>query len=351
MGFMLRKILVNTVTTLTVGVIFYAIFIAKKEMPLVKALLNVSGKTKIFQEPLGKNSYADPDLEGLAIPNVLSVKRIACSLQWKETMVGDTAAYTKVWSQTPINSDKFSDKTKINPRSVEKYKNLEVIYDVKLPKHITLERDFVIKKIRYKKPNLDKIHVKKSFDGKEKIVTKQNSKNFGMDLDVYADGGKKIEKDTFKLIDGNTLVNSVIPLNPQIGDVRIEYWVFSPNFVIALANINKEKMQVKDFIFTKNTYDFTQSKFVKAVIITAFIGYGVVIFFIWLFSVNNIKKYAKKFVLNFVPFINEYLIFSPSHYQASFLTILCISFVINIYTFFLVVGIFTCIVNRDYYCM
>jgi hypothetical protein len=292
----------------------------------------------------------DPDLEGLVIPDVLSVKRVARSLQWEEITMGNTVAYKKVWSQIPINSDNFSDKTKVNPHNMEKYKNLEAVYNVKLQKHFPLERDLVIKKIRYEKPNLDKIHIKKSFDGKEKIVIKQNSRNFGVDLDAYVDSDKKIEKDTFKLINGNTLVNSVTPLNPQIGDIRIEYLVFSPNFAIVFADINKGKTRIKDFIFTKNAYDFMQSKFVKAIIIIAFVGYSVVIFFIWLFSVNNIKKYAKKFVLNFVPLVNEYLIFSPNRSQAFFLTILCVSFIINICVFLFVAGIFACVVNRDYYC-
>jgi hypothetical protein len=342
-----KKIFVNLLTALIISAILTTIFLARKEVPLIKSLMGIDSKTKVFQERLDKHLFTDPNLKGFTIDNALAVKRIVYLFQWNEIITENGVTYEKIWSQELIKSDNFSDRTKRNPVSKGKYKDLEVIFRTKVFKDFTINNSHMAGKIRYEKLNLEKTHINRSFDGVEEIVDGWVSTDFGGDLDTYVFNAQKVKKDNFRLFEKNALVNSINPKEPQIGDIKIEYRVFSPDFVIIFARITGEKPQAKNIIFTKNMYDFIHSRFIKFTVVVSFIVYTNVIFGAWLVSINNIRKYAKRFILKSVLFVNEYLIFGQSCWVSFFLTILSISFIVSQYAFLLVVGMLACAVNRD----
>jgi hypothetical protein len=346
---MFKKIIINLITITVVCFLLIATFLMRKETNLIKSLLNINNKTKLLQEKLDNPSYTDPDLNDFVIQNVLAVKRTVYLLQWEEVITGNKAEYRAIWSSNFINSDKFIDKTKVNYNHGERYKSLEIIYISEQLKKLMINEEQMAKKISYEKPNLFELHINKTFDAKEEKTIVQNSPDFASDLDEYVFSNQKVNKDIFKLINNNTLVNGIDLIKPQIGDIKIEYQIFSPDYIIAFVNTSNKHNHAENFIFTETMYNFADSKFIKFIVFTVFILYSNIIFSAWLFVVNNLKKYSKNFVLNFVYLINEYLIFGSSCHFALFMTFISIFFVINIYAFILFILVFACALNRDYF--
>jgi hypothetical protein len=337
------------VTAVVVCVLIVAVFLIKKETHLMKSLVNAGDKVKIFQEKLKNPSYADPDFDDFIIPNVLAVKRTVYLLQWKEIITKGGAEYTAIWSRDFINSDEFVDKTKKNHDHGARYKDLETIYSSEQLERLMIGEKQIAKKILYKNPNLRDLHVNKIFDAKEEVEIVQNSIDFGSDLDKYVFDSQRVNKDIFKLVDNNTLVNSLNLIKPQVGDIKIEYQIFSPNYVIAFVNMSGKKPHIENFIFSETMYNFADSKFVEFSIFAIFIVYSNIVFGAWLFVSNSIKKYSKKFVLNSISLINEYLVFGSSYHFAFFMTFISVSFAINGYVFLLFIIAFACAINRDYF--
>jgi hypothetical protein len=147
------------------------------------------------------------------------------------------------------------------------------------------------------------------------------------------------------------LVNGSNAIDPQVGDIRMEYQVFSPNFVIAFVSMGDDVPSIKYVIFTEGPYDFIHSKFVKFIIFIIFIAHGNIIFFTWLFLIGNVKKYSKQFVLRFIPLINEYLVYGSKYYISLFFTFLSISCLLGLEVFLCVTLLLACAAHRDRYSM
>ncbi|MDR0571617.1 MAG: hypothetical protein LBG48_02065, partial [Rickettsiales bacterium] len=124
---------------------------------------------------------------------------------------------------------------------------------------------------------------------------------------------------------------------------------FSPNYVVLFKNTTNNSLYLNKTIFTDEVYNPIQPYLVEIVIIIIFILYNNIVFIMLFTSTINIRRYAKKFVLNYIPFFGEYMIFSSVYVFVFFVTTLSMLFIISIRAFTIILLAFICVINRDYY--
>jgi hypothetical protein len=323
---MLKKILINLfVMSMLLGVAMSA-FAMKQKINSVKLLFEETKKIEILHKNIeNKYIYTDPDVKDFIIPNVISVKRTVYLFQHIDGK--------NRWEPIP-------------------QKTINITHDIKVNDDFILTKEQILSKVEYKKLNIKSYPnlIGKGFDGKETTVKyEEEVGDFDNDLDIYVFNKHKIKKDIFKQLNDNTLVNSIELDKPRIGDIKMEYEIFSPNHIILFKNITNDNFYPDKTTFTDKRYEFTDQNFLKATIILVFVLYNNIILIILFVCIKNIKKYARGPVLGCIPFFGEYLIFSSIYGVVFSMTALNMTFIVDGRVFILVVIIFICIVDRDYH--
>ncbi|MDR0571290.1 MAG: hypothetical protein LBG48_00395, partial [Rickettsiales bacterium] len=200
---MFRKMFFNLFTILVLSTVVIIACIAKQKIGLIKNFFEENKKIEIIQKFVEKKYvYIDPDVKDFIIPDIVAVKRFVYLLN------------KNGWILIP-------------------QKTFSVLHEIKIDNSITLTEEQISGKISYKKLNMQLYPnlIGKGFDSKEIATKREKIESFDNDLDIYVFGEYKIKKDIFKQLNNNTLVNSVEINNPQIGDIKMEYEIFSPNYV------------------------------------------------------------------------------------------------------------------------
>jgi hypothetical protein len=346
---MFKKIFINIITTLTLGVLLINPLLLKRWIGILETFFDLDGKIEIYQEKIPiKHLYVDKDIINFSFHFGVAAKKTVYTFQWKEMVVSDKIVYKKVWSEEPIDSSNFFDENKQN-HITHNYNNLEIIPDIKISDNIILTSKELAKKIHYNSVDIKSLdgHSNNIFESREILENHEPIEDFNNDLDTYVFSKHSVRKDTFKRIGKNALINSIDIRNPQIGDVKIEYNSFSPEYIIVFRNKNSN---VIHFMFSEKTYDFIHSKFLRATIIVIFWIYSATVYILWLISTKNISKYAKRFALNLFPFVSEYIVFGDKHCISFFLTIFGLLFSFgNYYLLLFLFLIFVYLINKNYY--
>lgn len=326
----MKKILVFIITLFfTFFIIFLSIKMSKKAKNMLSLLNNQNELIFLSDKIQDKIKYRDKLID-LKIDDVLVIKKKVKVYQWVETkkllnkMGSYIYDYEKKWSDNFIDSKKFNDKTKNNyQKNANTYKN-EIIF----PNVIITEKDnYEIDKIYFE----DKIKLKpfifneskKVFYGapikKSYDIKYQKEENF-TDLDLFvAAKEKKVAKkelDKFYVVDKYTIFNGVNFKNPEIGDVKITYEIFSPEYVSFLGKIKNKKLVpyknfiVVDFVPKRKDTVIKELKIRFIIEITIFIT---TLYFILYFIITNMRGELKNISLNIIPFINEYCVFGKKN--------------------------------------
>lgn len=347
-------------------IIFLSIKMSKKAKHMLSLLNNQSEIIFLSDKIQNKIKYKDKLID-LKIEDILIIKKNVKIYQWIETKkllnkIGSYIYdYEKKWSDNFIDSKKFNDKTKNNyQKNANTYKN-EIIF----PNFIITEKDnYEINKIYFEnkvklkpfifnEPNIVfyGAPIKKSYDLKYK-----EEENF-TDLDLFvATKEKKVAKkelDKFFVVNNQTIFNGIDFKNPEIGDVKITYEVFSPDYISFLGKIkNKKLIPYENFIMvdfiskSKNT----MIKKLKTQFISEISIYIILIYFALYFIVTNIRGELKSISINTIPFINEYCIFGDKNHIILLFISIILSIILKLYIIILISTIIL-YVNRqiDYY--
>lgn len=330
----------------------------RKKYLLIRDILSEENKELFFVNGTIKNkiNYKDDELK-ISIENILGIKKdvyiyqLVESKKYLKKTNKYTNLYEKQWVKQQINSNNFTNKNI--------YTSKEII-----PKELIFGNDYILenkffyKKLKFENYYFNRKYIKgkylnKSFE--EKFV----ESNTYSDLDSYVSSNNgtfaKNEREKFKIIDGYILFNGVNFEEPEIGDTKIIYSVFSADFVSFLGSKDNKKLKpYKNFFavdFEKNGKEeivfMEKMKFIFYFFI--FINTGV-------FIINKIllilkSKTYKHITLRYIPYFNEYFIYSKNHkLNILLLFSFLVTVIFNLYWLALFI-IFTIIYlrNIDYY--
>jgi hypothetical protein len=313
-----------------------------------------------------KIDYVDDELD-VKINNIISVKKEVSMYQWNEgkklNRNGNFVhSYKKIWSSHYINSDNFYDKNKKNINNLKKYKSVVIVPNkLFMMRHgYTLDVKYFKDKIKYKIYDFGGIN--RVFEGapveKEYGFKYEDKGNDYSDPDSYVALVEKSpaikERERFRLYN-NVLYNGKNIKNPEIGDIKITYKIFSPTFISFFGNIiNKELVPynneaIFDFDIGKDEKDLMLKY--KMIIIAELVIYINIVFFLLDRILFYFRNQLKGFALSCIPYFNEYFAFANENKINTFLVFMIFlgvvigSIPIILFLFFLLV----ILRNIDYY--
>ena len=302
-----------------------------------------------------RNVYIDDEISNISFKDVLAIKRNVYILQWQEVENRGQTEYKKIWSKSLINSDNFKNKQYVNSKDKIKYTEELFSSDATTEFGVTFNGDFIKKYATFTKIKVNKIA--DEFCGAEKINKHKKEKIHNKnDLDDYLYIGAKpvkIDREKFLLLEDGSIVNSKDSLNPEIGDVKIEYESFAPKYVFFIKDLTNnsfiEFKNVKSVIFS-NFAIVHQKIALETVVITVLSICFVILLFLSCMSVVYLKKGYKDFILHFLPYFNEYIIYSNS----KLLSILLFLFLVGISTHIYIISVLILLIvlylrNKDFY--
>ncbi|MDR1499312.1 MAG: TMEM43 family protein [Rickettsiales bacterium] len=268
-----------------------------------------------------KVDYSDEDVD-LTINDVFSLKKEVHTYQWVEERKSLNKSenfsyvYKKQWTEHPVNSDEFYDKTKVNFHP-NNYKNKVIIPDklVTAKHNYVLDHKHFLSKIQYKyhKFRANEVVLGTFLNKKYNFNYKNNdTKNF-VDLDAYVSSIEKEvaekEREKLKVVDEHILYNGENMDDPKIGDVKIVYKIFTPPSVSILEN-TKNKSIIVDFTGkSKNDLLFNYRVGLFFLLALYFNALFFVINKILLFLRGDFRDFS----LRFIPYFNEYFVYSCNH--------------------------------------
>lgn len=282
---------------------------------------------------LNKGTYKD---EILTIKDTISVSREVYRYQWTEIQETSskitTYNYKKIWSKKPIDSSNFRDKTKNNNVDKNIYEEKFFVLSNIETKNHTIDKNYYIKKIKltpikFKRKEFSGKIVEDSFDIKKESFT---------DLDSYLsyEDGRlaKYKKDKFVVIDDGILFNGENIKEPEIGDTIIVYKEFKADYIYFFGELNKELGSYKNYfaITFEDNLDKNIKQLKNKIIFSAIAG--VVLVFLFTDLIVCKLSQLKLFTLKYIPFFNEYFIYSKKRYFNIFcLFFFFISIIFNLY--------------------
>lgn len=299
--------------------VFCFIFIFLKLSTLIDDIGVLKQKNDIYGSIKGsilnKETYKD---EILTVKDVVSVSREVYRYQWTEIQETSskiaTYNYKKIWSRKPIDSSNFRDKTKNNNVDRSIYEETFFILNNIETKNHTINKNYYIKKIKltpikFKKKEFSGKIIEDSFDINKESFT---------DLDSYLsyEDGRfaKYKRDKFIVIDDGILFNGKNIKEPEIGDTIIVYKAFKPNYIYFFGELNKELSSYKGYfaITFEDNLDKNIKQLKNKIIFSVVIGITLIFLFIDLIVCK--LSQLKLFTLKYVPFFNEYFIYSKKKY-------------------------------------
>ena len=284
----------------------------------------------INEKIINKKEYKD---EFLTIKDVVAVKKTVFIYQQKESKGAWVEKTTE--DNNGYNSQYF------------------VVDNIETKNHV-LDKKFFEKRINFIDYKLKDGTV---FYGKEvenhDYFKEENSYT---DLDTYiSDKDQKIvesKKDRFTVVLGK-LYKGKHYTEPEIGDILITYKVFKPNYLYFFGytgDINLKAFQ--DYYLVKFDYDYDTTtalgiKFLGIVVII--VVANIMLFLVRLILMKLTK--SRGFTLRFVPFFNEYLVYSKNlYFNSTCFTVLLLFFVCEFYIFMLIPMILLFVARqKDYY--
>ena len=313
----------------SIFLVIFSIIIAikmSKEVYTINDLLKNPDQVSFLRDKIKNKVNFKDEFIDIEIKNVLALRKNVKIYQWIETkkVMKKTGAYVylynKDWSDKFIDSNKFHDKTKNN------YKKNALVYK----SEIMFSENIITKKDGYELDSIyfeDKIKLQKLefknmdvvFRGapmKKSYNIKYEEQETYKDLDSYiAAKEKKIaEKDVdkFKIIDKTILFNGNDYKNPEIGDVKITYEIFSPDYITFFGKI-ENKMLVPYGNFIEVNFTDTDKKTLiqkyKIKLVIELLIFSVVTYIALFISIKLLRLNNKELILDLVPYFNEYIIF------------------------------------------
>ena len=322
------------------------IFIFIKLNTLINDIIKVKNNDNygiISGNILNKTTYKD---EILTINDVIAVSKEVYTYQWLEVQEVlnkiTKYSYKKEWSKKIIDSKYFKDKTKSNDVNKNIYtSNYFVLDNIKTKNHI-INKNYYINEIKLKQ--LD-IKAGKVFYG----VNKKNKKYYGenkssyTDLDSYVSSNDnyvaKYDKDKFVAIKDGILFNGRNIKEPEIGDVLVIYKVFKANDIYFFGELDDGELKsYKNYFITSFSNDINSKLDVFKIKIILMLSFGIIIM---LFLIKNILKKLKQtrlFTLKYIPFFNEYFVYSKNiNFISIILFLFSVLTLFNLYIFAIIV--------------
>lgn len=364
---MIKKIFLFLVFIFSLYLSIFMTVKMSRETEQIKDLLENPDQISFIKDKIKNKVNFRDDLIDIEINNVLALRKIVKIFQWVENkkLMNKTGSYIytykKEWVSNFIDSKTFHDKNKDNyKKNARVYKN-EIIF----PSSIITKKDgYELDQVYFEdKVKLRKLEFKDTdvvFRGapiKKVYNIKYEEEETYKDLDSYvAAEERKIAKndtDRFKVIDKSILFNGDDYKNPEIGDVKIAYEIFSPDYISFFGKIeNNRLIPYGDFIevnFTDSDRRTLVIKY-KAKFIIELLLFSVSIYIILFFMIEILQKEIKEFVLNLVPYFNEYLVFGNKGIIVTLFFLLLFFFAVRLYVFSTIpIIFFYCFRQIDYY--
>lgn len=309
-------------------IIFSIIITVKmsKETRKINNLLKNPDQISFIKDKIKNKVNFKDDLIDIEINNVLALRKTVRIYQWVENkkLMNKTGTYIytyqKDWVNNFIDSKIFHDKTKNNyQKNARVYKSEIIFPDSIITKKDNYELDQVyfedkikLKKLEFK--NTDVVFrgapIKKSYN------IKYEEEESYKDLDSYvAAEERKIAKndtDRFQVIDRTTLFNGNDYSNPEIGDVKITYEIFSPDYISFFGKIEDNRLIPYGDFIEVNFNDSDKAKLIKKykiIFVIKLAIFSTVAYLILYFLIGFIQNNIKNVILNLIPYFNEYLVF------------------------------------------
>ena len=293
---MIKKVLQIILLVFTIIVTIYFTIFLKKQIHSAKEIFT----HKITTENI-KNSITYQD-EFIKLNNVVALEK-------------DVKIYQLVKERNNKYTKQWVDIDKINNCNTNTYFSKNIIIDkIITQNNIIIEQKYFIDKIQY----TPLIFNAKFLYGLPTKINNHNNINKNTtytDLDSYVSSIDNkivhIEKDKFSVVNDNILYSGIDYSNPQICDIKITYKYFSPtNITFLNSNImdfNRENI-VKLINFKKITF-----------LVILLVMVNIIIFCVKIVLI--ILKKVPDFTLQYIPFFNEYFVYSQNIYFNTF----CIS--------------------------
>jgi hypothetical protein len=298
---------------------------------------------------VNRTNFVDSNIHGVVINKIFALRKNVKVYQWVEERrlsKGGTSyvyRYRRQWSDKLVNSDIFQDRSKSN--HVDDLVNLKLYKNENLfVKNIITESGFEIDKKYF----TDQIEYRKVLFGNPKAIyrgkvirrknrPKSEIKSNYVDLDSYVSdsgvNGRTMAdgyQDDFRVIDGYILYNGKDFLNPEIGDVKIEYEVFSPNKISFFGAIRNNRLIPYRNLLEIDSYITERDKFLSKCRVNIIIRL-IVIFLLLMIMVDLMFKIIQEnlriYFLHIIPFFGNYFLFGRRKYisPAIVLVLFCIA--------------------------
>ena len=326
----------------------------------IKNIQNINEYILIKDTITNTATYKDELIE---LHNIVSVNKNVEIYQWIENEIitkktgKRQITYKKQWIKNPVDSTSFNDATKNNNctnKNIYKSKQFTINKITTDNNYIIEQQDFY-NKIQHSPLHLKKDSVYYGLPIKKQIQIQKEESYTDLDSYVSSIDNKTahIEKDKFIVINEGVLFNGSNYLNPQICDTKITYKIFKPNTVTFFGNANNDilktnsKFSMLDFSNKNINIIITIKKIIFLIMLIVVVN---IIALCIKFLLQTFKK-IQKFTLTYIPFFNEYFIYSNKIYLDTIYITSTVLFIIAGYYILAPIPIIPLIIARqfDYY--
>lgn len=357
---LLKKILSYFILIVSIYSIYILCVHLNKKINNIEYIKNNIKSYVFIDDNLKKTLYKDELIE---LEDSIAVLRNVFIYQWIEYKDKDTNkyVYNKAWVKGFVNSNNYFDKTKINNCHLNnEYKNINFIANnIKTNNSIVIDKKYYIDKIKYHPLEFKKNKIYYGLELNTQNDIKEDEDY--LDPDLYVSSLDKkvalVDREKFKVVGNNNnkiLFNGNNFNNPSICDIKIEYKIFNPQKISFFGNIDDNNNKSDNHYYLISFNDNINLNILIKKEQLYFFGKLLLFTNLIIFLVStilNILIYLKDFTLKYIPFLNEYLIFSNKPILNTFIisTILFL-IVLNHYIFIIIPLLILFILRQIDYC-
>ncbi|MDR3079174.1 MAG: TMEM43 family protein [Rickettsiales bacterium] len=315
----------------------FLVFFAQEEKARFLEILG-EGERFVFihEDIVNRVNFVDKNIVGVTIGNAFGVKKNVQLYQWVEERrlpKGGSSyvyGYRKQWTGGFLNSDNFQDRTRSNhlddDDNLKLYESETLLVGNIITKSgFEIDKKYFSDQVRYRRVffrNPDALYQSRVI--RRKNIPRPKIKDDYVDLDSYAaDSGlnKKTtvsrRPDVFRVVGGTILYNGRDFSQPEIGDVKIDYEVFSPRKVSFLGTIRGNKLIPYSNLLEIDSSISERSKFVASYRNNSILELTLV--FMLLLAVVSIlfrilRGRLRRYFLNIIPLFDGFLLPKKGRY-------------------------------------